>query len=67
MNQTYLQTGNPNELRVRGSGSNWWIEVTDNNNVWVAAEPSSFRYASKMEALDVAQELATLKSAIIVE
>lgn len=55
---SYLRTGNANEYRVRGERGNWWVEGTDNNRVWVDAEPGS-RYATKAEAISAARELAS--------
>ena len=53
----YLRTGNANEYRVRGQRGNWWVEGTDNNQVWVDAEPG-FRYRTKAKAVEAARELA---------
>lgn len=55
---SYLRTGNANEYRVRGERGNWWVEVTDNNCVWVDAEPST-RYRTKAEAIEAASEIAS--------
>ena len=54
---SYLQTGPANALRVRGENDNWWIEGTDNNNVWVDAEPGT-RYRTQDEAEDAMENLA---------
>ena len=54
----YMLTGNANEYRVRGERGNWRVEGTDNNRVWVNAEPG-FRCATKAEAVSVARELAS--------
>lgn len=54
---SYLRTGPDNSLRVRGEGNNWWIEGTDNNGVWVDAEPSR-RYPTADEAAAAMEELA---------
>lgn len=54
---SYLRTGNANEYRVRGERGNWWVEGTDNNHVWVDAEPG-FRHPTKAEATEAARELA---------
>ena len=56
----YLRTGQPNQYRVCGEGANWWVEGTDNNNVWVDAEPG-FRYATAEAAREAAEMLASQK------
>lgn len=57
----YLQTGQANSYRVRGEGNNWWVEGTDNNNVWVDAEPGT-RYETAHAAEEAAEELAAQKA-----
>jgi hypothetical protein len=58
----YMETGEPNSYRVRGERGNWWIEGTDNNNVWVDAEPG-FRYRTKREAQEAADTLKCVADA----
>ena len=53
----YMTTGQVREYRVRGERGNWWVEGTDNNSVWVDAEPG-FRYPNKREAMQAARNLA---------
>jgi hypothetical protein len=55
---SYLRTGPENSFRVRGGGGVWWVESTDNNGVWVDAEPG-FRYADSDEATEAAEFLAS--------
>ena len=62
----YLRTGQPNQFRVRGENENWWVEGTDNNNVWVDAEPGN-RYASKADAMDAALDLAAMKDGQVID
>ncbi len=61
----YLRTGKENEYRVRGERGNWWVEGTDNNRVWVDAEPG-FRYPTKREAIEAARELASQNNGKVV-
>ena len=62
---SYLRTGNANEYRVRGERGDWWVEGTDNNRVWVDAEPST-RYRTKVEAIEAARELASLSGGTVI-
>lgn len=55
--ERYLRTGRPNSFRVRGERGNWWVESTDNNNVWLDAEGGVY-YRAKREAIDALRELA---------
>lgn len=57
---SYLRTGNANSIRVRGEGSNWWIEGTDNNNVWVDVDPS-VRYSTQDDAEEAMETLAEFR------
>jgi len=66
MHQAYIQTGNANEFRVRGQRGNWWVEGTDNNQVWVDAEPGA-RFATKREAMDAARDWAEQRQGKVVE
>lgn len=46
----YLRRGKPNQYRIRGQRGKWWVEGTDTNSVWVAAEPGQC-YPTKRAAL----------------
>lgn len=54
----YLRTGQANQYRVRGCEGQWYVESTDNNNVWVAAEPGTRDYFLKQHAAESAQKMA---------
>jgi hypothetical protein len=58
---SYMKTGSPNQFRVRGQRGDWWVEGTDNNNVWVDAEQPGTRYRTKAEAQEAARSLAAQK------
>ena len=45
------ETGEQGQFRIAGDAGEWFIEGTDNNGVWVAAEPGV-----EFEALELAEE-----------
>ena len=45
------ETGEQGQFRIAGESGEWFIEATDNNGVWIAAEPG-VKYDTEDEAAE---------------